>query len=709
MKSIESIVEREQPLARLCGPSPLERHVGFIIKMNYDEVQVLTNDHWRQRVRGIPQNAILIAASFDPEKLSEEPEMSQFVLAMRVLGPASIQHESENIAAIIEHHQSKTSAEHAGALDGMDAYTHAHLQFSGLLCKVLGSFFQDEDGNLAYGSDIEDYFSVSSMRVFKPTGKALEAIANYCDPHRKEDARLETLEMGFPNPPEPFEFGVVRYTSTNRLQKQDGTNVPVSFQTADLMAKRCGIFGMTRTGKSNLVKTLAGSIALESIKAGGKVGQLILDLNGEYANANEQDKGALSQVFEDNVVRYRTRKPEGDFFDLRPNFYRSFDIGLKTLRDALDDDGSLSSADIKSFKEMELETERPTERSKQNRWDIKVSAYKCLLNAAGYEHTHRDDQIEFQIGKKTAAQAAEALQITQGTNEEDRARDFVAKYGNPKTGMTLDEGRTLFAALRRAEYARRRESQENIGLQSSNNNAWFDESVLTMINLMVGRNSKGTPIHGTNIIARYQNEHSVRGSPDPASEIHNHLSDGRLVIVDLSLSRPSERKNFMDRIAQKLFQLSLDIFTEAKRPPPILIYIEEAHNMIGTKVDVDKPWPRIAKEGGKTNIGLVYATQEPSSIQPNILANTENIMTSHLNNDIEVNALTKYYDFKDFSNSIKNAQDVGFVRIKRLSAPFVMPVYVHKFEPDEMTRLYQEAPKPEGFEAAPKPESAQGR
>lgn len=702
MNTIEHIAQKAQPLSRLCGETPEERHVGFIIRMNYDRVEVLTNDHWRRKVQGIPQNAILIAASFDPTRLDEEPEMSRFVLAMRVLGPAPIQHEAENVAAIIEHHRSKTSAEYAGSLDGMDAYTHAHLQFAGLSCKVLGSFYQTEDGDLAYGADIEDYFSVSPMRVFKPHGEALEQIANYCDPHRLADAQAETLEMGFPSPPEAFEFGKVRYTSTNRLQHQDETDVPVSLQTADVLAKRCGVFGMTRTGKSNMIKTLAGSIALETVRAGGKVGQLILDLNGEYANANEQDQGALSEVFSDNAVRYRTRKPEGDFFDLRPNFYQSFGIGLTTLRDALKRDGSLSGADIKGFMEMELESKEPSDHGKRTRWRLKVAAYRCLLAAAGYERTSSDNYVYFNLGVTVAAQAYQALDLGEATNQKDRAQGFRDEYGDPSNGMKLEDARSLFVVLRRAEYALR--GDDNIGLRTDSGKAWMDPSVLTMLNLMVGRNQNDAQINSTNVLARYRNHHSARGTSDPAGEIHAHLAQGRIVIVDLSLSKPSERTELMERIALGLFEQSIEIFTNAERPPPILIYVEEAHNLIGKKADVDDPWPRVAKEGAKANLGLIYATQEPSSIQPNILANTENIISSHLNNEDEIRSLSKYYDFEDFATSLKTAQDVGFVRIKRLSAPFVMPVYVHKFEPEEMARHYADAPKPHGFQPAPRPQ-----
>lgn len=706
MKAMETHAEKAQPLSALCGEEPESRFVGFIIRMNYDRVQVLTNDTWRQRVGGIPQNAILIAAGFEPEALSEAPEIYRFVLAMRVMGPASLHQEASNVAAIIEHHQSKTSAAHAGSLDGMDAWTHGHLQFAGLECKVLGSFYQDHEGHLAYGADIEDYFSVSPMRVFKPTSNALTEIVNYCDPNRRADARQQAVDMGFKEPPAAFEFGKVRYTSTNRLQHSDGTDVPVQFQTADILAKRCGIFGMTRTGKSNLVKTLVGSIALETTKVGGRLGQLILDLNGEYANPNEQDKGAISEVFQDNVVRYRTRAPGNTFFDLRPNFYRSFTTGLETLKEALDADGALKAADMSSFKELEVSPERPNDHREANRWDVKVSAYRCLLHAAQYPVAEGDNGVRFRVGKSVAAQAWAALNDQDAGNEDERAQRFREKYGDPSGGMSLSDARSLFGALRRAELMRRKNDADNIGLRSSSGNPWIEEPVLAMLNLMVSENKTGAPINGINVIARYHDRHSVSGSDNPPGDIHQHLAAGRIVIVDLSLSRPTERTDLMRRIALGLFERNIEIFTRNETPPPFLIYVEEAHNLIGKRAEVDEPWPRVAKEGAKANIGLIYATQEPSTIQSNILANTENMISTHLNNDDEIRALSKYYDFADFEASIKKAQDVGFGRIKRLSAPFVIPVYVHKFEPDKMKAAYEKLGKPEGFTPAPQPAKA---
>ena len=65
------------------------------------------------------------------------------------------------------------------------------------------------------------------------------------------------------------------------------------------------------------------------------------------------------------------------------------------------------------------------------------------------------------------------------------------------------------------------------------------------------------------------------------------------------------------------------------------MYVEEAHNLTGKKADLDETGPRIAKEGAKAQIALVYATREPSWVHANILANIENWFVTPLNNDDE--------------------------------------------------------------------------
>jgi hypothetical protein len=169
-----------------------------------------------------------------------------------------------------------------------------------------------------------------------------------------------------------------------------------------------------------------------------------------------------------------------------------------------------------------------------------------------------------------------------------------------------------------------------------------------------------------------------------AYEIYGHLEKGRIVILDLSVGPYEVRTVLAKRLASHIFHASHRTLISGMCPPHVVLYVEEAHNLVGKKDELYDVWPRIAKEGAKANLAFIYATQEPSSVHPSILANTENWFVTHLNNEDELRSLDKFYDFSDFHVSLKTAQDVGFARLKTLSSPFVMPVQIDKFEPRKM-------------------------
>lgn len=685
-----------------------KQYIGDLYSINYETARVIVHDFHRQKVGGIPSLSFLIATRVDPtsDEINFKDEDSSFIL-LRVMDSAQLPQDKEAERIRVETAQrisgkTGTNWDEKGA---MDMRTRNLLSFAGVQCRIIGTFyFEEETGNdesplnLKFGSDISNYYPNRGLKVYKPNGKALEAIVNYCDPstlrsHIEKYSNSENVKLGH-----------VRYASTNRKYQQID-DVPVYIYPADLLSQKSALFGMTRTGKSNTTKIIAKSVyELRTIEKSTdkplRVGQIIFDPNGEYANENVQDKdgrgnaNALKNIWklidgvnkDDEVVTYGIHKHinDPDRRMMLLNFY--LDENLQIGKDIIDSSFRKGESKfIEGFKQVVFEKPENEFGSEATRYKRRVLAYRALLAKAGFDIPQNFNvstkglfKPELFNGRPNARNENERfdgmLNVRSDTNNSAKYQSCakILQSSNPTLKSLANAFSILFEFMKTVEY---KAFDRWYIDKSTTGESWADGDLEKILEMLWRPN-------GSKQVAAIRDHHSASTSSDYAVDIYEDLKKGKLVIVDQSSGEPQLNKSSADRIMWHIFRENQKDFRNGKIPPELLVYVEEAHNILpaGSDLDLSDVWVRTAKEGSKYKLGMVYATQEVSSIQKNILKNTANWFISHLNNTDETKELCKYYDFADFEPSIRRAQDKGFLRVKTLSNLFVIPIQVDLFQ-----------------------------
>ncbi|MPM67206.1 hypothetical protein SDC9_114123 [bioreactor metagenome] len=329
---------------------------------------------------------------------------------------------------------------------------------------------------------------------------------------------------------------------------------------------------------------------------------------------------------------------------------------------------------ISNFRQVSFDNAPPREEmGNYIRYQRKVLIYRAILVRAGLVASNNTVSIK----NKFSAKLCEHLEAT-GDLEYSSAASCLSKET-----VAWDE---FYRALQSLEKFIREKNNEYTKFEhwyinerpKASGELWADEELKKILGILQYQN-------GVRIIGKVAPQHTSETNSDYASDIYNDLATGKLVIVDQSTGDTTISNASARRIMTMIFEKNKELFIRGESPKDILVYAEEAHNLLppDTEKDYTDIWVRTAKEGAKLHIGLVYITQEVSSIQKNILKNTANWFICHLNNSDETRELCKFYDFKDFEHSILRAQDKGFVRVKTLSNFFVVPVQVKKFDVTE--------------------------
>jgi hypothetical protein len=465
MSIADKIMVDTNPLIALLGDYKTS-HIGYVYSMNFTEACVLTNDAWKERVAGIPHNCFLVAAAFDPETMSKVHNFDREVVLLRVLGPALLPSDNDLLRTRIEHNQRRIADEvfNQDIHDGLDPITHAELQYGALKCRILGTFYI-EHSELRLGSDLENYMSSTRLRVFKPKEKALASIVNHINPEVVQKAFEEAKKSGFKGLPTPIEIGTVRYTSTARLHRGEGEPlVPVTIQPTDFLARRTAVLGMTRTGKSNTVKTTVAAVTMAALQDSIKIGQIIFDLNGEYANATGQDDdSSIAEVFSSDTIRYRGLQTPG-FLDMRNNFYKALQEGLEILQAELTRDSMNKGQDMQTLTNLSLLPPDPAMfadpqelTSAKKRWEKTIAIYRALLFKSDFQPSQNDRRVVFPAGEDVLSELfvrhyANDTEIlaNHGSNKTKRVAYIKSVFGDPAAGISLDQAIEFFSVCRNA-------------------------------------------------------------------------------------------------------------------------------------------------------------------------------------------------------------------------------------------------------------------
>lgn len=602
-----------------------EYFIGYVMELGYEDGIIITNDYFKQKNQGIPKNSFLILKLID-EDINEA--VSQHYILARVTEPTVTPLSKETSKTYFELHKSH--------MPEIDIFTKGELQWSALKINILGTYYLNENMQLDFAGDIESYFSPHLYSVFVPDEKMLEKMINlYADENK-------------------FEIGKLRF-SESQLYKHINVNVDVSAN--DFIGCRTALFGKTRMGKSNTVKIIAESI----ISTNRNIGQVIFDINGEYANANEQDGTSLYDKYSDKCIRFSvSEKPNIE--SLKVNMYRDLKVGHEIIKQLMQME-NIKADYINGFYNLEILTQTEQDELKKEDYGEYVrymrteSLYKCVLKKAGFR-LQKNYNILFDIKKDLITKCLGPEEI----DNIERSNKWV----------NIEDGLNYFTKL----WFYYLDNKATIDKEKP----YFNEVHLSLFALLTSKKDGGSTVSGASKLSKYTEYHSET-SNDVINKILREIDNGKTVIIDFSNSNPQIANYFSDKICNTIFSRQMDKFTNnALKNSYVQMYFEEAHNLFPSNdSDLTNIYNRLAKEGAKLNIGIVYSTQSITSLSRDLLKNTENFFIAHLNDFNEIKELTKFYEFKDVGIDIQKTKSKGFVRMITRSHKYALPVQIKLF------------------------------
>ncbi len=162
------------------------------------------------------------------------------------------------------------------------------------------------------------------------------------------------------------------------------------------------------------------------------------------------------------------------------------------------------------------------------------------------------------------------------------------------------------------------------------------------------------------------------------SKMPDMLQPGKLSIIDVSLTPQNVRSLLISFICKKIFQertkarrkeeladidirnLGSESGSGSGRLPMPWIFIDEAHNYISDtkKTSATDILLKIVREGRQPGISLVVATQNPARLHPEVLAQTDLVISHRLTAKSDIDALSAIMQAYMLENIGKHINDL---------------------------------------------------
>jgi len=519
----------------------------------------------------------------------------------------------------------------------------------------------DDTAKLEFAGDVNAIVSAHRYKVYAPTEELLDLIVN-----------------GIVRDEMRFTIGKLRMTECelpfNNLPHPD---VRVAISVKDFLGFRTAMFGKTRLGKSNVVKLIASAV-IEAAAASNSAGQLIFDVNGEYANDNPQDDNlSLRTKYADKCVVYALKpRSETPSRPLRLNFYEQPESTIEAIASLLRQHNKDSNY-IQSFSAVKLPaireiSEKPANESIR---DVrKIQIYWAILKKAGF------DADEAKL-RKLGLRSARARDFDPGFSEKLRNAAHGHDGAEPPPSITnLQQLVNELEVIQR--YRIENPSAQELKSKSSGDPV-FDDDAAALIDFLAPKSGSGP-----SILRRFREYHAPDAT-DFVSEVRAAINDSMTVILDLGNATDELRRYFADMLSREIFSLQEQKFVANELGDHFVqLYFEEAHNLFPRDAkELTDVYSRFAKEGAKFHIGVVYSTQSPSTISQELLAQTENFFVGHLSSQDEVRALERVQvAYQEVGQEIMRSKSPGFMRMLTFSHRFAVPLQADRFEAAKRAR-----------------------